>query len=181
MFIHLRDRRLCIPWRLVSCNPYKLNRLATNRGHFGFGSDCAMATAKVACCPRRCRLLRTEKPETVANREFDSRSPLEANDPALGRFLSLFPGAKPARIPIRVGLSPRGDGASERTTIEYWGNGTAIFSLTFPLYGVTAVRLRPSGGQREASAAVVALVPNGRGFAVAVRFLEEIPRWLLKA
>lgn len=126
-------------------------------------------------------MLETEKQETVANRELDSRSPLQPNDPGLGRLLSLFPTAKPAHIPIRVGLPSTGDGASERTTIEYWGNNTAIFSLTFPLYGVNAVRLRPSGGQRDTSAAVVALMPTGRGFVVAVRFLGEVPRWLSKA
>jgi hypothetical protein len=181
MFIHLRDWRLRIPRPLIPSNPNKLNLLATIRGPTGFGSDCAVTTAKVARCPRRCRLLETEKLEAVANHEFDSRSPLESNDAALGRFLALFPGAKPAHIPIRVGLTSKTDGASERTTIEYRGSDTAIFSLTFPLYGVDAVRLRPPGGQRDASAAVVALMPNGRGFAVAVRFLEEVPRWLSKA
>lgn len=125
-------------------------------------------------------MLQTQKQEPITGREFNPAVTLGSNDPALGRLLPLFPTAKPAHIPIRVGLPTRAKGAVEKTTIMFRGHDTVIFLVDYPLYGGEAVQLRQSFGPREASARVVALMPNGKGAAVAVRFLEEIPRWIFK-
>lgn len=127
-------------------------------------------------------MLLPEALSPVTNNDFDLRGPAELSDPALVRLLSLFPSAKPANIPVRVGLPAGANGGSERSTIMFRGSDFAIFLLKSPLYGVSAIRLRPSpSAQRDTSATVVALMPCALGFAVAVRFLEEIPKWLLKA
>lgn len=126
-------------------------------------------------------MLQMEKQETITSRDFNPTATIGSSDPALGRLLPLFPSAKPAHIPVRVGLPTRARGAVEKTTIMFRGHDTVIFLIDSPLYGGEAVQLRQSAGPREASATVVALMPNGRGAAVAVRFLEEIPKWIFKA
>lgn len=126
-------------------------------------------------------MLQMEKQESITGREYNPTVSIGSNDPAMGRLLPLFPSAKPANIPVRVGLPVRAKGAVEKTTIMFRGHDTVIFLVDYPLYGGEAVQLRQSTGPREASATVVALMPNGRGAAVAVRFLEEIPRWLFRA
>ncbi len=126
-------------------------------------------------------MLQTEPLGTFKFGDAVPRGPTESNEPSLGRLLSLFPKAKPAQIPIQVGLVGKTGGSSERSTIMFHGGDVAIFPLTFPLYEIETVRLRPIGTQRDTSAKVVAIMPLGVGFAVAVRFIEEVPKWLLKA
>ena len=105
----------------------------------------------------------------------------ELSDPAFGRLLSLFPDAAPVHIPVRVALPVRAKGASEKTTIMFGAYDTAIFLVNFPLCGGEAVQVKPAVGPGEASAVVVALMPKGRGLAVAVRFHEGIPKWFARA
>ncbi len=126
-------------------------------------------------------MLQIAKQDSVTSGEYNQVCGFGSNDPALGRFLLLFPSAKPAHIPVRVGLPGRAKGAVEKTTIMYRGHDTAIFLLDYQLHGGDAVQLRSTLAPRESAAQVVALMPNGQGSAVAVRFLEEVPRWLLKA
>ncbi|HLY62598.1 MAG TPA: hypothetical protein VKV95_17790 [Terriglobia bacterium] len=126
-------------------------------------------------------MLQLEKQISTTNRDFIPPAAIGSNDPALGRLLPLFPSAKPANIPIRLGLPTRAKGAAEKTTIMFRGHDTVIFMVNYPLYGGEEVQLRQSAGPREASAKVVALMPNERGAAVAVRFFEEIPKWIFKA
>ena len=126
-------------------------------------------------------MLLTEKQEVVTSRENDLGSLLGSNDPALSRLLLLFPSAKPVTIPILVGLPGRAKGRIENTTVMFRASETAIFSLNFPVCGGEALLLRSPGEAGAASAVVVALIPYGRGLAVAVRFHEGTPRWFLKA
>ena len=132
-------------------------------------------------CLWRCEVLQMGKQESVTSYEFNPVSAFGSNDPALGRLLLLFPSARQAHIPVRVGLPGRSKGAVEKTTIMFRSHDTAIFLLDYPLHGGDAVQLRSVAGPRESAAQVVALMPNGQGSAVAVRFLEEVPKWLLKA
>lgn len=126
-------------------------------------------------------MLQTGEQESGTKFEYNPVSAFGSNDPALGRLLPLFPSAKPAHIPVRVGLPGRAKGAVEKTTIMFRSHDTAIFLLDYPLHGSDAVQLRSTAGPRESAAQVVALMPNGQGTAVAVRFLEDVPKWLLKA
>jgi len=126
-------------------------------------------------------VVQTQKQEPITYNNFNPPAAIGSSDPALGRLLPLFPSAKPAHIPVRVGLPSRAKGAVEKTTIMFRGHDTVIFLVDYPLYGGEAVQLRQSFGPREASATVVALMPNGKGAAVAVRFFEEIPKWIFKA
>ena len=126
-------------------------------------------------------MLQTVKPGTVGNYNYNPPDLPGSGEPALNRLLPLFPSAKPANIPVRVGLPGRAKGACEKTTIMFRGHDTAIFSLTFPIYGGEALQLRAPSTARDTQAIVVALMPNGQGLAVAVRFVDELPKWFLKA
>ncbi len=105
----------------------------------------------------------------------------ELSDPAIGRLLSLFPGATPLHIPVRVGLPVRAKGAVERTSIMFGANDTAILLVDYPLYGGELVQVRPAAGKGEASAVVIALMSKGHGLSVAVRFNQGVPKWFAKA
>jgi hypothetical protein len=105
----------------------------------------------------------------------------ELSDPSIGRLLSLFPNISPVHIPVRVGFPSRAKGASERATIMFRVNDTAILVVNYPLHGGESIRVRPAAGAGEAPAVVVASMPKGRGLAVAVRFHEGVPRWFGRA
>jgi hypothetical protein len=106
---------------------------------------------------------------------------LEISDPAIARLVSLFPNVSHLDIPIHVMLPLRAKGAIETTNILFGANDTAIFLTQFPLWGGEAVRVKPAAGVGEAPAVVVAVVPQRRGFAVAVRFHDAIPSWYASA
>ena len=124
---------------------------------------------------------KAENSTAVASYECNQPGAFASNDSALGRLLPLFPNAQAARIPIHVALPKRARGATEKTVIIYRGHDTAIFLLDYPLLSGDTVQLRPHFGPRAAFAQVVALMPSGQGLAVAVRFIQEVPKWLLKA
>ena len=126
-------------------------------------------------------MLQMERQEFSANTYFEPAIMPELSDPSISRLVSLFPNISPANIPVRVGLPSRAKGASEKTTIMFRVNDTAIFVVNYPLYGGEAIRVRPATGTGEAAAVVVALMPKGRRLAVAVRFHEGVPRWFGRA
>ena len=121
-----------------------------------------------------------EKPATVGSDELNQPNAVASIDAAIVRLLTLFPAARPVLIPIHVGLPERSNGAGEEAVIVYRGSDTAIFLLDYPLLGSDMVKMRSTGGSRFVLARVVALMPAGRGSAVAVRFIEEVPKWLFK-
>jgi hypothetical protein len=126
-------------------------------------------------------VLQMERQGFSMNNIYETGFIPEQTDPAYNRLLSLFPNASPVNIPVRVGLPIKAKGASEKTTIMFGFNDTAIFLVNYPLCGGDAVRLKPATGQGEVPAVVVALMPKGRGLAVAVRFNEGVPRWFARA
>lgn len=109
-----------------------------------------------------------EAPVTTNHNEAASQA---AGDTALNRLLSLYPDAKPVRIPVRVQLPPRGKGARETTTIAFKTRDAAIFSMKFPLCGGETIMLHHAFEPGAAPAVAVALMPNGADWAVAARFL----------
>ena len=125
--------------------------------------------------------------QQVVRQEFSMSNSYEAaimpelSDPAIGRLLSLFPSATPLHIPVCVGLPGRAKGAVEKTSIMFGVNDTAIFLVDYPLCGGELVQVKPAAGKGEASAVVVALIPKGRGVAVAVRFDQGVPKWFARA
>ncbi len=126
-------------------------------------------------------MLQGEGQQYSAVNYFESAIGPEILDPCLGRLLSLFPNVASLHIPVRVALPTRGKGTSEKCMIQFGGKDTVIFTVNYPVSCGEAVRVRPSAGPDEASAIVIAMVPRGRGAIVAVRFLEESPRWISMA
>lgn len=83
------------------------------------------------------------------------------------------------RIPVqltRVGTDP----GSENTVIEYGTPKEVLFASTLPLQFADILRLRNSDGSLDAEASVVALQYNGDRTAVAARFTQNVPNWILK-
>ena len=104
-----------------------------------------------------------------------------AADTALSRLLSLFPDAQPARIPVRIQMPSRTKGARESTMVIYKTRDTAIFSLQSTVFGGESVLLQHPADPKVTPAVAIALIPNGPGWAVAARFLEGTPRWILSS
>jgi hypothetical protein len=125
-------------------------------------------------------LIQVQKQVPVATNHHDAASQA-ANDTALNRLLSLYPDAKPVRIPVRVQLPPRGKGARETTMIAYKTRDSALFSMKFPLCGGEKIMLYHSVESGAAPAVAVALMPDGANWAVAARFVDGTPRWILKS
>lgn len=125
-------------------------------------------------------MIQVQKQVPVVTNQYDAGSAAAA-DLALNRLLSLYPDAKPVRIPVRVQLPPRGKNARETTTIAYKTRDAAIFSMKFPLCGGETILFHHAAESGAASAVAVALMPNGSSWAVAARFLDGPPRWILKS
>ncbi len=125
-------------------------------------------------------MIQVQKQIPEATNQHDAASQA-AGDLALNRLLSLYPDAKPVRIPVRVQLPPRGKNVRETTTIAYKTRDAAIFSMKFPLYGGETILLHHAAESGAAAAVAVALMPNGPGWAVAARFVDGTPRWILKS
>ena len=104
----------------------------------------------------------------------------ELGNSALNRLLLLFPNAAPVNIPVSVRLPARARGASEKSTIVFGARNTVIFTANYPLNCGEEVHVRPAAGLAEASAVIVAIMPNARGAVVAARFRKEAPNWFHK-
>lgn len=117
--------------------------------------------------------------EPIMSSPYSTESQSDSGKPAINSLLSLFPRAKPARIRVQVGLPARAKGASENSIIMFRAHDTAIFYMNFPIHGGEAVVLRTSSSHDAMPAVVIALMHDGPGLAVAVRFMEGIPRWFL--
>ena len=125
-------------------------------------------------------MLHVEKEELITSRIYATSNSIDSKDSPLRRLISIFPGLKPANLPIHVGMPARANGVTESSRILFRGHDVAIMVVNFQLYGGESVLLRPLGGLLPTSAVVVAHIYNEPGLAVAVRFLEEVPTWFLK-
>ncbi len=100
----------------------------------------------------------------------------ESNDPPLSRLLNLFPAARPMNIAVVAetkGAKPQ----SEKTNIVAGSADIAVFQVKFPITGTRNLQVRPVLEKDANEGTIVALMPYGRGLAVAVRF-SEAPKWL---
>jgi hypothetical protein len=121
-------------------------------------------------------LLELKSPELTTNLNPNAASTPESGDPPLSRLLNLFPAARRMHLAITVDLPLRLKGVSEKTTILFGTPDTAIFLLKFPVTGGTTLALRPNAEPLSSKAVVFALMPYGRGLAIAALF-QETPKW----
>lgn len=93
-----------------------------------------------------------------------------------------FPTATPVRIPVRLTrVDDKHSSAGENTVIEYGTQREVLFASNLPLEFADVVWVRNSDGSLDAEACVVAVQYNSGGTAVAARFKEEVPNWIVKS
>jgi hypothetical protein len=99
----------------------------------------------------------------------------------LARF---FPDATPVRIPVQFSRTPNSDadqkGVQESTIIEFGTPREVLFACTTPLEFADVLRLRNSDGSLDAEASVVAVQYHPGCTAVAARFINSVPNWIIK-
>jgi hypothetical protein len=108
-----------------------------------------------------------------------ARAARESSTAKLARF---FPHATPVRIPVQLTrLADQSNTVSESTVIEYGTPSEVLFASRLPLEFADLLRVQNSDGSLNAKACVVAVQYNGNRTAVAARFTEEVPNWIVKS
>jgi hypothetical protein len=108
----------------------------------------------------------------------------EPIDPAecveeLARF---FPGVMQVRIPVRVCKGRSGKAAAaEQTIIEFGTAEEVLFVSGLSLDFEDIVRLRNADGSLDITAKIVAMHLYHDKMAIAAKFLEDVPNWIIKA
>jgi hypothetical protein len=96
------------------------------------------------------------------------------------KLAKFFPEALPVRIPVRL-TRLVGQELSESTTIEFGTTREALFASKLPLEFADRLRLQNSDGSLNVEACVVAVQYNTGKTAVAARFAQDIPNWIVKS
>ncbi|MBZ5489812.1 MAG: hypothetical protein LAO76_02645 [Acidobacteriia bacterium] len=97
----------------------------------------------------------------------------------LARF---FPGVMQVRIPVRVCQGRSGKAtSSEQTMIEFGTSDEVLFVSGLTLDFEDIVRVRNADGSLDIVAKVIAMHLYHDKMAIAVKFLEEVPNWIIKA
>ena len=94
----------------------------------------------------------------------------------LARF---FPAAIRVRIPVSVEKLTM-PGAGEQTVIEYGTSQELLFAVDSNFNFEDRVRVKNADGSLDAEASVVAVQLGSEGCAVAVRFNQAVPNWIIK-
>src|SRR5262249_31572352 len=106
-----------------------------------------------------------------------ARTVQESNTARLAKF---FPDATPVRIPVQLTrLAGEGSGLSESTVIEFGPPREVFFASTLALEFADTLRLRNADGSLDAEACVVAVQYNAGQTAVAARFTQQVPNWIV--
>jgi hypothetical protein len=73
------------------------------------------------------------------------------------------------------------DGKCEQTIIEFGTSQEVLFSSKLPLEFADILQLQNSDGTLNAQACVVAVQYNSGHTAVAARFTQQVPNWIVKS
>ena len=112
----------------------------------------------------------------------------------VGRLARFFPDATPVRIPIKLSRShgdnndnDNGNGGTEANTffqdtvIEFGTPRELLFVVDRPLEFADRVLVESNDGSLHAEASVVAVQYHPKRTVVAVRFLKNVPNWIVKS
>ena len=100
---------------------------------------------------------------------------------AVGRLARFFPEAAPVRIPVTISRKAGGHTESEATVVEFGTPREALFACRLALEFADKIRLQDGDGLLQTEAWVVAVQYRDGQAAVAARFVEEIPHWVVKS
>lgn len=110
----------------------------------------------------------------------------------VGRLARFFPDATPVRIPIKLSRSHNddhgnGNGGAQANTffqdtvIEFGTPRELLFVVDHPLEFADRVLVESNDGSLCAEASVVAVQYHPKKTVVAVRFLKNVPNWIVKS
>ena len=114
----------------------------------------------------------------------------------VGRLAKFFPEATPVRIPIKLSRTHgngngngTGDGTAhenenvfiQETVVEFGTPREVLFVVDRPLEFADRVLVESNDGSLHAEAFVVAVQYHLERTAVAVRFLKNVPNWIVKS
>jgi hypothetical protein len=108
----------------------------------------------------------------------------------VGRLARFFPDATPVRIPIKLSRTHgngNGDGGPhenvffQETVIEFGTPREVLFVTARPLEFADRVLIESNDGSLHAEASVVAVQYHPERTVVAVRFLKNVPNWIVKS
>lgn len=98
------------------------------------------------------------------------------------RLAELFPQATPVRIPVTIiTMGATRAKLQERTVIEFGTAHEVLFGSALPLEFEDRVRIVNSDKSLDVHANVVAVRYHEGGKAVAARFADPIPNWIIKS
>jgi hypothetical protein len=109
--------------------------------------------------------------EALAAAELVSATPLR-------RLAKFFSYAVPLHLAVRVVRPDRG--SEEKAVIEFGTAREVLFTSSQPIEFAEKVRVRNADGTLDAEASIVAVQCQQEGVAVAARFTQEIPNWIVK-
>jgi hypothetical protein len=107
----------------------------------------------------------------------------------IGRLAKFFPDATPVRIPIKLSRHGNGDDDSgtrenvflQETVIEFGTPREVLFMIDRPLEFADRVLIESNDGSLHAEGSVVAIQYHPGRTVVAVRFLKNVPHWIVKS
>jgi len=117
----------------------------------------------------------------MAKAVLESQEPIEPAEcvEELARF---FPGVMQVRIPVRVCKGRSGKAtSSEETMIEFGTVEEVLFVSSLPLDFEDIVRIRNANGSLDIVAKIIAMHLYHDKMAIAAKFLEDVPNWIIKA
>jgi hypothetical protein len=119
-----------------------------------------------------------EKQDRSANGGTEARR--KAGTSEIDRLAQFFPDGTKVKMPVEVALLPQGT-ETTNTVLEYGTSREVIFRCTLPMEFGDRVRLTNKDGSLDAEAEVAAVQIGKSETLVAVRFITEIPNWIIKA
>jgi hypothetical protein len=107
--------------------------------------------------------------------------PVVAEQSCVEKLAQLFRSASPVRIPVHVITDSAGRRRlREESVIEFGTPSEVLFSSTLPLEFEDHVRIFNSDGSLDVRATVIAVRYHDGRKAVAVRFEDDVPNWIIK-
>jgi len=103
-----------------------------------------------------------------------------AENTEIDRLAQFFPDGTNVKMPVQVARLPLGSEIT-RTVLEYGTSREVIFRCSLPMEFGDRVRLTNKDGSLDAEAEVTAVQIGTTETLVAVRFVTEIPNWIIKA
>ena len=98
----------------------------------------------------------------------------------IDRLAQFFPDGTKVKMPVQVARLPLGS-ETTKTVLEYGTSREVIFRCALPMEFGDRVRLTNKDGSLDAEGEVTAVQIGTSETLVAVRFITEIPNWIIKA